>query len=176
MFQDPVSMYFIRPVGFVSKLTALIHTLFEWSYTINPNFSELSRGHQQQQDGNTHSTAVQGQAKCPSKACISFPTEDAWHGGRAQDHSTVLSPRTEPRHVLWITHRNVFACNSSVSISISIQWLLFQNLSSSFFNPSKLLVFITAHDKAPELKHVLCDKPAPVHLQTCHFLGSLVAP
>lgn len=53
--------------------------------------------------------------------------------------------------------RNVFACNSSVSISISMQWLLFQNLSSSFFNPSKLLVFITAHDKAPELKHMLCD-------------------
>lgn len=41
--------------------------------------------------------------------------------------------------------RNVFACNSSVSISISIQGFLFQNLSNSFFfNPSKLLVSITA--------------------------------
>lgn len=67
-------------------------------------------------------------------------------------------------------------CNSSVSISISIQWLLFQNLSSSFFNPSKLLVFITGHDKASELKHMLCDsllqlicKPAisRVHLLPC---------
>lgn len=105
MFQDPVSMYFIRPVGFVSKLTELIHILFEWSHTINPNFSILSRGHQRQQDGNTHSTAVQGQAKCPSKACISFPTKDAWHRARVQDHSTVLSPRTEPWHVLGITHR-----------------------------------------------------------------------
>lgn len=70
--------------------------------------------------------------------------------------------------------RNVFACNSPVSISISIQ-LLFQNLSGSFFNPSKLLVFVTARDKAPELKHVLCDKPAATHRQTCHFLGSPVA-
>lgn len=70
--------------------------------------------------------------------------------------------------------RNIFACKSSVSISISIQWLLFQNLSRSFFNPSKLLGFITAHEKAPEVKHVLCDKPAPAHLQTCHFLGSLL--
>lgn len=77
MFQGPVPTYFIRPVGFVSKLTALIHILLEWSHTIHLNFSVLSRGHQQQQDGNTHSTALQGQAQCPSKASISFPTEDA---------------------------------------------------------------------------------------------------
>lgn len=58
MFQGPVSMDFIRPVGFVSELTALIHILFESSHTINLNFSVLSRGHQEQQDGNTHSTAM----------------------------------------------------------------------------------------------------------------------
>lgn len=80
MFQAPVSMYFIRPVGFVSKLTALIHILFEWPHAINLNFSALSRGHQEQQDGNTHSTAMQGQAQCPSKGSISCPTEDAGMG------------------------------------------------------------------------------------------------
>lgn len=68
MFHGPVSMYFLRPVGFVSELTAVIHILFEWPHTINPNFSVLSRGQQEQQDGNTHSTAMQDQAQCPSKS------------------------------------------------------------------------------------------------------------
>lgn len=44
----------------------------------------------------TQSTAMQGQAQCPSKARTSFPAEDGWHGVAVQDHSTVLSPRTEP--------------------------------------------------------------------------------
>lgn len=80
MFQGPVSMYFIRPMGSVLKLSALIHILFEWPHIINLNFSVVLRGHQQLQDGNTQNTDMQGQAQCASKARISFPTEDSWHG------------------------------------------------------------------------------------------------
>lgn len=58
----------------------------------------------------------------------------------------------QSQQVLWITRELPVPEMSlhlmfSVPISISTQWFFFQNLSNLFFNPSKLLVFVTAHTK-----------------------------